>query len=76
MHLLSNIIQLIYTDPSNPDSDNDNLEDGQEIDPKPYYSDKELFSTSLELRIVKGYFFKMKSDPNLVDTDYDGINDN
>lgn len=69
-------------DPTNPDTDGDGLLDGEEIDPKPFYSQKEdngflgldkLFGTNT----VQGYYFKMYSNPmsDNTDSDYDGIED-
>lgn len=69
-------------DPTNPDTDGDDLLDGEEIDPKPFYSQKEdngflgldkLFGTNT----VQGYYFKMYSNPTSdnTDSDYDGLED-
>ena len=69
-------------DPTNPDTDGDGLLDGEEINPKPFYNQKEdngflglykLFGTNT----VQGYYFKKYSDPTVdnSDSDYDGIED-
>ena len=71
---------IIYTDPTNPDSDGDGLLDGEEINPKPFYNQKEdngwlglkkLFG----INKVQGYYFKMSSNPNDIDSDRDGYDD-
>lgn len=74
--------KIIHTDPTNPDSDDDGLLDGEEIDPKPFYSQKEdngffgLYKL-LGINTVQGYYFKMYSNPTVdnSDSDYDGIED-
>jgi hypothetical protein len=50
------------TDPNNPDSDNDGLDDGEEVG--------ELSSNAL-----CGSYYDLYSDPNNVDTDNDGLGD-
>ena len=69
-------------DPTNPDIDGDGLLDGEEINPKPFYSDKEDngwlgIKKVLGTNTVQGYYFKMYSDPTSdnTDSDYDGIED-
>lgn len=62
-------------DPNNPDTDGDGLKDGEEINPKPFYSSKTIYNDDGTVNTVEGYYFKMKSDPTLIDTDYDGIDD-
>lgn len=64
-------------DPTNPDTDGDGLLDGEEIDPKPFYSDKEERRFGIFVRRVQGYYFKMYSNPTSdnTDSDYDGIED-
>lgn len=74
--------KIIHTDPTNHDSDDDGLLDGEEIDPKPFYSQKEdngflgLYKL-LGINTVQGYYFKMYSNPTVdnSDSDYDGIED-
>ncbi|MBE5943815.1 MAG: hypothetical protein E7258_02735 [Lachnospiraceae bacterium] len=66
--------QIIYTDPNLPDSDGDKLDDGVEIDPVPTYTDKfrledEIIVHSSEL------VFGFSSNPELIDTDFDGAHD-
>ena len=73
--------KIIYgCDPTNPDSDNDGLLDGEEINPSPIYSEKEdngwlglkkLFG----INKVQGYYFEMNSNPNSKDSDGDGLYD-
>ena len=73
--------KIIYgCDPTNPDSDNDGLLDGEEINPSPIYSEKEdngwfglkeLFGTNT----VQGYYFDMYSNPEKEDSDGDGLFD-
>ena len=73
--------KIIYgCDPTNPDSDNDGLLDGEEINPSPIYSEKEdngwlglkkLFG----IHKVQGYYFEMNSNPNSKDSDGDGLYD-
>lgn len=72
--------KIIYTDPTNPDSDNDGLLDGEEIDPKPFYSQKEDngwlgLKKLLGINKVQGYYFKAYSDPRKKDSDGDGYAD-
>lgn len=62
-------------DPTNPDTDGDGLLDGEEIDPKPFLSDKEERSFGIFVRKVQGYYFKMYSDPRSADSDNDGALD-
>ena len=66
--------QIIYTDPMKPDSDYDGLLDGEEIDPRPVYFEKDYANPFTGVRI-KGYYFKMKSNPNSIDSDGDGLYD-
>lgn len=62
-------------DPTKKDTDNDGLEDGQEIDPTPLKSDKTIYNDDGTVETVKGYYFKMKSNPEKTDTDNDGYSD-
>ncbi len=74
--------KIIYgCDPSDPDTDDDGLLDGEEIDPKPLYSTKEDngwldFKKYFGINTIQGYYFEMCSDPRYADSDYDGIDDN
>lgn len=72
--------RIIFTNPDNPDTDEDGLLDGEEINSKPLYSEKEdngwlgikkLFDTNT----IKGYYFAHTSDPTNVDSDEDGYAD-
>ena len=66
--------QVIYTDPADDDSDDDGLLDGEEIIPEV----KKLDVDSAFLEDFVGnnwYYLPMVSDPNLVDTEGDGILD-
>lgn len=62
-------------DPTNPDTDGDGLLDGEEIDPvlKSYepnqYGSYDLSNT------ISGYYYAMKSNPCLKDSDNDGYDD-
>lgn len=74
--------QIIYCDPTNPDTDGDGLLDGEEIDPTPVYSVKKDngilgFKKLIGTNTVEGYYFKMYSNPTKdnSDSDYDGIED-
>lgn len=70
--------KILYgCDPTKRDTDGDGLLDGEEIDPKPFYSDKEERSFGIFVRRVQGYYFKMYSNPTSdnTDSDYDGIED-
>ena len=67
--------RIIYTDPTTKYTDNDALEDGEEIDPTPRHSNKTLKDFFGNVIRVKGYYFVMNSDPTKSDTDGDGIND-
>lgn len=62
-------------DPTKKDTDNDGLEDGQEIDPTPLKSDKTIYNDDGTVETVKGYYFTMKSNPEKTDTDNDGYSD-
>ena len=64
--------EIIYTDPLNWDTDGDGLKDGEEIS-----SQYKLFSgPSLGfLEIPYNIYFSMKSNPNMSDSDGDGISD-
>lgn len=72
--------KIIYLDPTDYDCDQDGLWDGEEINPKPFYSTKEDngwlgIKKLLGINTVKGYYFKMTSNPMKVDSDYDGYED-
>lgn len=67
--------RIIHTDPTNADSDGDGLLDGQEIDPKPVYYQKEYYFYGITYKL-EGYYFIMHSDPNSIDSDGDGLYDN
>lgn len=73
--------KILYDcDPTNPDSDDDGLLDGEEINPKPFYSDKEDngwlgIKKALGVNTVQGYYFKMYSNPQKKDTDDDELDD-
>ena len=67
---------IIYTDPTAPDSDQDGLPDGKEIDPTIRWSEKHFNSTDIGHVVKKQYFFAMISDPNNKDSDDDGLEDN
>lgn len=62
-------------DSTNSDTDGDGLLDGEEIDPKPFYSDKEERSLGIFVRRVQGYYFQMYSNPKFADSDNDGVLD-
>jgi serine/threonine protein kinase len=72
---LSNAKELqLGTEPNNPDTDNDGLNDGEEVnihgtDPKKQDSDGDTLSDGDEVNILQ-------TSPNNVDTDGDGQNDN
>lgn len=69
--------KILYgCDPTKRDTDGDGLLDGEEIDPKPFYSDKEERSFGIFVRRVQGYYFKMYSNPKSPDSDGDGAMDN
>lgn len=57
--------EIITTNPENADTDGDGLLDGEEIQ-----IDESYVNEDTETK-----YYKMKSDVNLVDTDYDGIDD-
>lgn len=67
---------ILFTDPTKKDTDNDGLEDGEEIDPtirckNQYWAAPEINVNSRN----KSYYFFMKSNPNDEDTDGDGLLD-
>ena len=62
--------QIIYTDPTN-----DELTDGEEIDPTPKRSEKTEYKDDGSVNTVEGYYFVMKSDPLNNDSDNDGLVD-
>lgn len=62
--------------PTNPDSDNDGLKDGQEIDPTIRRKNIYLGSPEIISQCSGQYYFVMKSNPvNNDDTDNDGYSD-
>lgn len=71
---------IIFTDPSNPDSDCDGLLDGEEIDPTPNlhfipsYAVDPTFCGPVQHNGLM-YYFKAKSDPRKKDSDGDGYAD-
>lgn len=72
---------IIYTNPVKSDTDGDGLLDGEEINPKPFYSAKEDngwlgIKKLLGTNTVEGYYFKSYSDPRKKDSDGDGYDDN
>lgn len=63
---------IIYDcDPNDRDSDDDYLNDGEEINPTPKYSKKEKYNKDGSIKTVKGYYFEIESDPLNPDSDYD-----
>lgn len=66
---------IIYTDPFNPDTDGDGLLDGEEIDVIPTFWINTIFNKFDVSSEVAAYIFDMKSNPNMKDTDGDGISD-
>lgn len=67
---------LIYTDPTNPDSDFDGIPDGEEIDPTIRWKSKYYYPSDVpESAIQKQYYFFMKSNPKLTDSDNDTYSD-
>ena len=67
---------IIYTKTGDDDSDDDGLLDGEEIDTTPILYIKVGFNENGESGVdVRGYMFRMNSDPNNPDTDGDGIRD-
>lgn len=61
-------------DPTSKDTDNDGLEDGEEIDPTIRWRAKHYYASDVpDYAIDKEYFFVMKSDPRRMDTDNDGL---
>ncbi len=67
--------EIIYTDPTNPDSDSDGLMDGEEIEPTIRRKSKSIYVTAPESSIEVQYYFAMISDPNVPDSDGDGYSD-
>lgn len=65
--------KIIYTDPTNPDSDNDGLLDGEEIDT----TIRQFYASGMpsDVAVLQPYYFVMCSDPNDEDTDGDGLLD-
>ncbi|MBO5017149.1 MAG: DUF4474 domain-containing protein [Bacteroidaceae bacterium] len=63
----------IYTNPTLPDTDNDGLKDGEEIDPT--IRRKQTYWCAPEIAPNEGYYFFMKSNPRDMDTDGDGLLD-
>ncbi|MDE7157344.1 MAG: VWA domain-containing protein [Lachnospiraceae bacterium] len=66
---------VIYTDPFNPDTDNDGLLDGEEIIAIPTYWLNTIFNEYNVPIQISAYIFKMHSNPNMKDTDGDGLLD-
>lgn len=67
---------VIYTDPNNPDTDGDGLLDGEEISTIPAYWLHNIFDEYGISIQIGAYIFGMQSNPNLIDSDNDGISDN
>ena len=70
--------EVIYDcNPSLPDTDDDGLDDGQEIDPTIRWKAKYYYPSDVpESAIAKKYYFVMKSNPTVSDdTDKDGYAD-
>ena len=64
--------QVIYTDPNDPDSDDDGLDDDKEMGiPEKKY----ILTDDYEIEIIDIICFKYKSNPNNEDTDSDGLLD-
>ncbi|MDR0918280.1 MAG: hypothetical protein LBM93_03395, partial [Oscillospiraceae bacterium] len=62
---------IVYTQPNNKDSDNDKLEDGEEINP--ILREKKIYNSMYGYNVSR--YLVMKSDPTKEDTDGDGILD-
>ena len=70
---------LIFTDPTNPDTDGDGLLDGEEIDPTPYLKTVPVIERDPSfcgpVLTQSSYYFKANSDPRKKDSDGDGYAD-
>lgn len=67
--------QLVFTDPENPDTDGDDLSDGEEVDYSLYLQKLyDLFIEEDDKHLV-AFMFKPTSDPTNPDSDDDGLND-
>ena len=70
---------LIFTDPTNPDTDGDGLLDGEEIDPTPCLKTVPVIerdpSFCGSVLTQSSYYFKANSDPRKKDSDGDGYAD-
>ena len=66
---------VIYTDPFDSDTDNDGLLDGEEINAIPTYLLNTIYNALNVPTQVGAYVFEMSSNPNMMDTDGDGISD-
>ena len=73
--------RIIYTDPTDDDTDDDGLLDGQEILPKVKIKSAEDLVGTARIKYYEflngtNYYFVMASDPTSVDSDDDGLLDN
>ena len=70
---------LIFTDPTNPDTDGDGLLDGEEIDPTPYLQTVPVIERDPSfcgpVLTQSSYYFKANSDPRKKDSDGDYLCD-
>lgn len=70
---------LIFTDPTNPDTDGDGLLDGEEIDPTPCVKTVPVIERDPSfcgpVLTQSSYYFKANSDPRKKDSDGDGYAD-
>ena len=66
---------IIYTDPFNADTDGDGLLDGEEIGVMPTFWLNIIFDKFDIPSEIGAYIFEMKSNPNIKDTDGDGLDD-
>jgi Ca2+-binding RTX toxin-like protein len=74
--LLTSPAEFITTDPTDPDSDDDGLLDGQELVAAPL-ADDPILALHYAFLVDQGLdtYYLLKSDPNDADSDDDGLND-
>ncbi|MBQ3514043.1 MAG: VWA domain-containing protein [Lachnospiraceae bacterium] len=67
--------QVIYSDPTKPDTDGDGLLDGEEISVFPSYMFNTIYDQSGWPLKISAYIFLMRSNPNKKDSDGDALLD-
>jgi hypothetical protein len=67
--------KLFFSDPMNPDTDGDEIVDGEEIGPRASTADIERYGTNLGAEVGDIPVYNVLSDPMKVNSDADGLSD-